>query len=207
MAGDVGALIEDHRLNAWLSWGLVGFVGVATVASLVRGDYLWASFAFVVLLLAVLPPLALHNRYATLPWEVTLLTALPILGGAFASWELTSNLATYLSVAAIALVLAVELHLFTSVRMTDSFAVLFVVVATLGTAGAWAVVRWLLDLTLATEFLLDPTLTEDAIEHALMWEFVASTGAGVLAGVFFAFYVRRKVRAGDRLPTEVSESW
>lgn len=207
MAREVGALIEDHRLNAWLSWVLVGFVGVATVTSIVRGDFLWAVFAFVVLILAVLPPLALRNRYATLPWEVTALTALPLLGGAFASMELTSDLATYLSVAAIALVVAVELHLFTSVRMNDSFALLFVVVATLGAAGAWAVARWLVDVALGTGFLLDPALPEHVIERALMWEFVASTGAGVLTGVFFAFYLRRKVRAGDRLPTEGRETW
>jgi len=192
MDSAVGSLIDDHRLNALLSWILVGFLLVAATTSIVRGDFLWAAFVLSVACLAILPPVALRNRYAMIPWEVTVLTALPILGGAFASIELTSNLATYLSVAAIALVVAVELQLFTTVRMNDGFALLFVVVATLATAGAWAVTRWVVDLTLGTGFLLDPSLTEHAIERALMWEFVASTGAGVIAGLFFAFYIRRK---------------
>lgn len=205
MSTDVEALIRDRRLNAWLSWALVGFLLIASITALVRGDFLWAAFALVVAILAILPPVALRNRYAMIPWEVTVLTALPILGGALASIELTSDLATYLSVAAIALVVAVELHIFTSVRMNDAFAVLFVVVATLATAGAWAVVRWLVDLGLGTTFLLDPTLEEHVIEEALMWEFVASTGAGILAGIFFAFYVRR-VANTDRLPPEEVEA-
>lgn len=202
MATGVAALIDDHRVNAWLSWALVGFLLVASTTSIIRGDYLWAGFSLVVAVLAVLPPVALRNRYAMIPWEVTVLTALPILGGAFASVELTSNLATYLSVAAMALVVAVELHLFTSVRMNDAFALLFVVVATLAAAGAWAVVRWLVDLALGTGFLLDPALDEATIEHGLMLEFVASTVAGVLAGLFFAFYVRRKIDRDERIPTE-----
>lgn len=205
MSTEVAALIGDRRVNAWLSWGLVGFVLVAAVTALHRGEFLWAVFALVVAALAILPPVTLHNRHAMIPWEVTLLTALPVLGGAFASIELTSDLATYLSVAAIALVIAVELHLFTSVRMNDVFALLFVVVATLAAAGAWAVLRWLVDLALGTGFLLDPTLEEPAIERGLMLEFVASTVAGVLAGLFFAFYVRRRVDT-DRFPGEVTET-
>ena len=153
MDSAVGSLIDDHRLNALLSWILVGFLLVAATTSLVRGDFLWAAFALSVACLAILPPVALRNRYAMIPWEVTVLTALPILGGAFASIELTSDLATYLSVAAIALVVAVELQLFTTVRMNDGFALLFVVVALavayrdlldilLGLVGIAAVLVW-----------------------------------------------------------------
>lgn len=203
MAGTVARLVEDRRLNAWLSWALIGFVLLAALTSAIRGDFLWAAFALGVAVLAALPPIALGNVEATIPWEVTALTALPILGGAFASMEMTSDLATYLSVAAIALVVAVELSLFTSVRMDRHFAVLFVVVATLGTAGAWAVVRWLVDVSLGTDFLLESGVDEHVIERALMWEFVASTAAGLIAGVFFAYYVRRKAGVAERLPAEV----
>ena len=89
MDSAVGSLIDDHRLNALLSWILVGFLLVAATTSLVRGDFLWAAFALSVACLAILPPVALRNRYAMIPWEVTVLTALPILGGAFASIERT----------------------------------------------------------------------------------------------------------------------
>jgi hypothetical protein len=115
----------------------------------------------------------------------------------------TSALATYLSVAAVALVVAVELQVFTPVRMTPRFAVGFVVVATLAAAGAWAVARFALDSLLGTTFLLDPALPESIIERALMFEFVYSTAAGVLAGVIFEGYFRRRRTPETVVPPEV----
>jgi NhaP-type Na+/H+ or K+/H+ antiporter len=115
----------------------------------------------------------------------------------------TSDLFTYLSVAAIALIVAVELHVFTPVKMNQAFAVSFVVVATLAAAGVWAVARFVLDETLGTAFLLDPTLTEAEIEHDLMLEFVYSTAAGVLGGVVFEWYFRRLRRRENVVPGEV----
>jgi hypothetical protein len=203
MSSDVGHLVSGQRRNAALSWALVGFLALAVVTSLVRGDLLWAGFALVVAVLTVLPPVLLRNRIAMLPWEVTALCALPILGRALSTVALYGQLATYLSVAAIALVVAVELHLFTPVRMTDSFAVALVVVATLAMAGLWAVARWSIDLTLGTTFLLDPALSEATIERQLMWEFVASTAAGVFAGLVFTLYVRRRIAPDVQFPEEV----
>jgi len=77
-------------------------------------------------------------------------------------------------------------------------------VTTMATAGVWAVVRWVADITLGTAFVLDPALSEHAIEEALMWEFVASTIAGVGAGVLFAMYVSRQIGT-QRAPEAVRE--
>ena len=121
----------------------------------------------------------------------------------FTTVPLTSRFVAYLAVAALALVLAVELDAFTTVEMTPGFAVLFVVVATVATAGVWAVVRWTLDVTLGTTFLLDPSLTPVQAETRLMWEFVYSTLAGAVAGVVFEGYFRRRDRAVRHLPEEV----
>lgn len=203
MSSNVGQLLSGQRRNAALSWALVGFLIVAVGTSLFRGELLWAAFAAVVAILTLFPPVLLRTKTAMLPWEVTSLCAVPILGRALSTVTLTGELATYLSVAAIALVVAVELHLFTPVRMTDSFAVALVVVATLAMAGLWAVVRWVADLTLGTTFLLDPTLSELMIERQLMWEFVASTAAGLIAGLVFTLYVRRRIEPGVRYPEEV----
>ncbi len=52
----------------------------------------------------------LRNRDAMLPWESLLLAASPVVGRLFATLSMTGNLATYLSVAAVALILAVELE-------------------------------------------------------------------------------------------------
>ena len=201
MSGDVTELLRDRRTNAIIGWFVVVTVLAVVGGSLFDGQLLWAAFAAGLAVLALLPPLVYRNVDAMLPWEILLLATLPVVGRAFATVRVTGNLATYLSVAAIALIIAVELQLFTPVKMTPRFAVLFVGVTTLATAGVWAVVRWASDLLFGTTFILLPTLSEHAIEEALMWEFVASTIAGIGAGIVFAIYVGRQIGT-DRVPRE-----
>jgi len=195
---DLGVLFSDGRYNAALGWlfavALLGAAGGEVIA----GDTLWAAFVAGVAILVVLPMIAYRNPLVMPPWEVIGLAALPVIGRAVASFQLTSDLATYLSVAAIALLVAVELHAFTSVRMTIGFAVLFVIVTTMATAGVWAVVRWLSDLWLGTGFIRDET--------GLMWEFVNSTAAGIVGGIVFEFYFRRRARPDRRLPADVRDA-
>ncbi len=199
----LGSLVETRRGNAALAWLLVVFVASVVVGSVLVGDLLWAGFAAAVGVLALIPSLAHRDPQVMLPWEVLALAALPLIGRAFATVPLTSRFATYLAVAAVALIIAVELHLFTPVLMTPSFAVLLVVVGTMAAAGTWAVVRWSADLLLGTTFLLDPALTEAEIEAGLMWEFVFSTAAGLVAGMVFEGYFRRVARLEGRVPEGV----
>lgn len=198
---DIDRLFRDRRLNAGIAWVLVAFLALVTVEEVVAGELLWAGFAGTVCVLTLLPIVAYRDPEVMLPWEVVAVAALPVLGRAVATVPVTGNLATYLSVAAVALIIAVQLHVFTTVEMTYGFAVLFVVVTTMAAAGTWAVVRWAADLRLGTGFLAghaDP-------EHALMIEFVYSFVVGILAGVVFEFYFRRRVEPEERLPEEVVE--
>ena len=189
---DLDRLVESERANALLAWVCVAFVAVVAAVSLLRGNLLWAVFTAGIVVLSVVPPIAVRSPRAMVPWEVLALAALPTLARAFA--PPVAEIATYLAVAALALVVAVELHLFTSVEMSYRFAVVFVVITTMATAGAWAVTRWVADLYLGTGFL--------ASEDQLMWEFVASTVAGVGAGLFFEGYVRRRLPP-ERLPEAI----
>lgn len=193
-------VVEDERMNATLAWLLVGFVLAVAASNLRRGEVLWAGFAATIAALALLPAVRLRSAVATLPWEVLALAVVPLVGRTFATVPATGRLAQYLSVAAVALVVAVELHTFTRVQMSYRFAVLFVVIATMATAGVWAVVRWLSDLYLGTAFLLVPGVPGEAVERQLMFEFVYSTVAGALAGVVFELYFRRRQRAVRTLP-------
>lgn len=197
---DFGHVLSDGRINTVLAWLIAGIIFLSAVESAVTGDYLWTVFATAVVTIVVLPPLMLRTVRAMPPWEVTLLASLPVVGRAVATFHLTSDVATYLSIAALALLIAVDLHLFTPVEMTVSFAILFVVITTLATAGVWAVVRWGFDVWLGTELLFEPDLSEAEIEEELMWEFVASTVAGLVAGLVFEFYVRRRSSIDFRLP-------
>lgn len=199
----VDQLLRDARLNAGLAWAITGVVGLVAVEGHLSGDVLWGTFALVVLALIVVPPLAFRSPQTMLPWEVLLLACLPILGRTFATFDVSNRIATYLSVAALALVIAVELHTFTTVRMSPSFAVAFVVIATMAVAGIWAWTRWASDIWLGTAFLETLGEDEDAIERAVMLEFVASFIAGIVAGFVFEFYVRRTATIGPRVPDSV----
>lgn len=201
----VGEIMEDQRGNALLAWVVLAIIASVAVESVFTNDPLWTGFVLVVLVLCTVPPLAHRDPTVMLPWEVIAIAALPIIGHAFATFSLTSDLATYLSVAGLALVIAVLLEVFTPVRMSVGFAIVFVVVATLATAGVWAVVRWSADVVLGTTFLLEPGVDEAVIERELMFEFLYSTAAGVLAGVVFEVYFRRRAPHEKRIPEAVVE--
>jgi hypothetical protein len=205
MATELDRLVEDERLNAVLSWLLVGFVVLVAASNVAIDDPLWAGFALVVAALAVVPPVRFRTPRAMLPWEVLALAAFPLVGRTFTLLAEvgTGALATYLAVAAVALIVAVHLHVFTPVEMNAAFAVFFVAVATMAAAGVWAVVRFALDTLLGTAFLLRPGVEEAVVERNLMFEFVYSTIAGVGAGLIFDRYFRRRRARHERLPPAV----
>jgi hypothetical protein len=205
MATELDRLVEDERLNAVLSWVLVGFVLLVAVGNAAIGELAWAAFAAAVALLALQPPVRFRTPLAMLPWEVLALAALPLLARPFTILARigTGALATYFAVAAVALIVAVNLHAFTPVEMNAAFAVVFVAIATMAAAGVWAVLRFAADVLLGTEFLLRPGLDEHVIERNVMLEFVYSTVAGVGAGLVFDRYFRRRRARHERLPPDV----
>jgi hypothetical protein len=206
METELDRLVEDARLNAVLSWSLTAFVLLVVVGNAAVGELLWAGFAAVVAVLALVPPVRFRTPFAMLPWEVLALAAFPLAARTFTleAGLGTGALATYLAVAAVALIVAVHLHVFTPVRMNAAFAVFFVVVATMAAAGVWAVVRFGLDSLLGTGFLLRPGVDEHVVERNVMLEFVYSTVAGVGAGLVFDRYFRRRRARHARCPSEVA---
>ncbi|EJN59116.1 hypothetical protein [Halogranum rubrum] len=190
-------VVERRQANAILGWLLVGFLTLVAGAELVERDLLWAGFTLAVVTLTIVPAVVYRDPLAMLPWEVIALASLPMLGRALVTGQqvggitLTGRVTTYFAVAAVALIIAVELDVFTPVKMNYSFAVLFVVIATTAAAGVWAIAQWLSDIYLGTNFLLGrPTTTSPETE--LMWDFVAATLAGIGAGLLFEFYFRRR---------------
>lgn len=198
-------LLADQRTNAVVGWLLLGFLALAVAESVVSTDRAWALFVSGVLVLCLVPPVAFWNVEVMLPWEVIGMAALPTFGRAIATFSLLSELTMYLSVAALALIVVVELDLFTPVTLTLGFAIVLVVLTTLATAGVWAVLRWQLDLWVGTSFFHGPGLDDEAVHDELMIEFVYSAVAGILAGVSFELYVRRLATPEQRVPPEVVE--
>jgi hypothetical protein len=204
-------VVESQRLNAVLAWLLVVVLVVAAAANAADRHVVWAGFTLALVALAVVPAVRFADPVQMLPWEILAIAALPVIGRTFVVGQrvggvtLTGRLTTYVAVAAVALVIAVELDVFTPVRMNEAFALLFVVVATTAAAGVWALVQWASDLYLGTALLLDGR-PESIVERELMWDFVAATAAGTLAGLFFAYYLRRRARASQSIREGVEGS-
>ncbi|SFR38568.1 MULTISPECIES: hypothetical protein [Halorubrum] len=178
-------LVRDGRLNALAAWAMIAVLAGVLVESAL--DYDLPSAAIVVGLGAVVlaPTAAARDWRAMLPAELVGLALLPVLVRAVFGGEL-GTFATYVAIAALALVVTVDLHMFTSLRVTHWFAVAFVVMATLATAAVWTVLRWNLDQSAGTAYLT----TNDA----LMIEWLYVTLAGLAAGLLFDGYFRRRGR-------------
>ncbi|XGI84286.1 hypothetical protein ACEU6E_03285 [Halorutilales archaeon Cl-col2-1] len=181
--GDVGILRGSGRLNTTVSWLLILFVlGVASV-SLLRGELLWSGLVLAVAVVSVYPSVRYRNVSAVIHWKILLLALLPVVGQTVGAPFLTTRLGTYISVAAVALIVVAEIRVFTSTKIPDYLTAVLVAVATVASAGIWGVVSWLSDVYLGTSMV--PT------EEDLMWGFVTATAAGLVAGVSLTFYFRR----------------
>lgn len=178
-------LFRDGRVNAITTWVLVAVLALVFVESLLDVDIPWVVFVAVAGAIILLPPLAYRDWRVMLPWELLLLALFPILVRGLVGGTL-GTFATYLSIAAFALLVTVELHLFTELEVTHWFAVVFVVLATLATVAVWTIFRWHADRVLATTYLAD--------NYTLMVEWFSVTLAGFAAGVLFDGYFRRRDR-------------
>lgn len=178
-------LFRDGRTNALLTWPLVLVLAGVFVESLLDVDYQWILLTAVVGVIVLVPALAYRDWRVMPPWELLLLALLPILARAFLG-DTLGTFTTALSLAALALIVIVELHMFSRLRVTHWFAVVLVVMTTLASVGAWTVFRWNADRLLGTNYLVD--------NETLMMEWLMVTLAGVVAGVLFDGYFRRRDR-------------
>ncbi len=176
-------VFRSGRTNAVLAWAMVAVLTLVLVESALDVDLQWLVFVGSVGVLVGLPPAAHRDWRVMLPWELLVLALMPILvRGLFGG--VLGIFAMYLSVAALALIVVVELDSFTELTVTPWFAVALVVLTTMAGAAAWAVVRWNLDRLLGTDYL--------STNEALMWEFGWVTLAGFAAGLLFDAYFRRR---------------
>lgn len=179
------SVFRDGRGNAALAWIQVAVLALVLVESAVGLDLEWTVVVLVTGAIAVVPPVAYREWRVMLPWELLALAGLPILVRGLLGGEV-GTFATYLAVAALALLIIVELHMFTALEVTHWFAVTLVVLTTMAVGAATAMLRWSLDRYLGTSYLAD---LEALMDH-LIWVSLA----GVAAGVLFDAYFRRRDR-------------
>lgn len=187
-------LFRSGRYNAIISWVLVGVLALVFVESVLDADRLWILFTAATAAIVLSPPVSYWDWRMMLPWELLVVALFPILIRGLFSGSL-GTFGYYLSIAAMALLLTVELHMFTELTLTHWFAVLLVVLTTLASAAAWAIVRWCMDVLLGTSFLIEPGVSQDTANASLMIEFVWVTLAGLAAGILFDAYFKRRGRS------------
>lgn len=178
-------LFHDSRLNAILAWSFTGVLGVVFVESLLQGDLRWIATVGFVGAVVLVPSVAYRDWRVVLPWELLALALMPILVRGLVGGTV-GTFATYLSLAALALLVVVELHMFTHLTVTPWFAVTIVVMTTLAAVAVWTIFRWYADRHLGTTFLVD--------NETLMMEWLYVAFAGVVAGVVFDTYFKRRDR-------------
>ena len=184
-------LFESGRANAILSWVFIGLFLLVLFESLLDWDRQWIVFTIGLLAIVLVPPTSQRSPMVMLPWELLALTSFPVVARALEISQLANDFATYLSIAAVALIVVVELHVLARVNVTHWFAVVLVVLATLAVGAAWAIIRWLMDRQFDTEFI-PHGYDQDLANEALMIEFFWVLLAGLAAGVLFDLYFRRR---------------
>ncbi|MFA9517119.1 hypothetical protein ACERIT_07875 [Halopenitus sp. H-Gu1] len=195
----LASLFRDTRRNAIVGWVIFGLVALAFVESLFGFDLLWTVVSAATMVVMALPAVVRRDWRVILPWELLLLAALPVATRAVIPDVEIGIFASYLALAAFALLVVVELDMFTEMRVTHWFAVALVVVTTLASGAVWTIIRWYLNRSMGTTYLLD--------NEALMIEFVRIALAGIAAGLLFDLYFRRRNQMlKRRLESELLES-
>lgn len=195
------------RRNTVLSWLFVAVLVGAVVAGVLFDRPEPILFSSVAIVVVAAPAVKFRDPGVVAPWYFVGLVSLPILWEAFVPISLATDIVPILALATLGLLMTVELDRFTSLRLVPWFAVALTVLLTLAMSGLLNVLRWSSDVVLGTTYLLDGR-SQDAVNAAVMIEFIYATIAGLLAGIVFYLHFKRASNAAslttDRESTEPS---
>lgn len=198
-------LLKNTTLNAFAGWSMVLMLSLLCIGNFIYGRFMWTILIAFVICIIIAPAIIMRKPSIMPSWYFIVLAIIPIIGSSTAYYFFSTSIPFYLSVSTIALLLAAEISWFTSVKMNYKFAILLVVIVTLAISGLWHLVQWLLDMNFGTGYLLDGR-TPDAINDAVMYEFIYATITGVVAGAFFGWYFRSARESGNvKVPIQMSE--
>jgi hypothetical protein len=178
--------VTDDRVNAGVAWVLTAVVAAVGVGSLFEGAFVVTALAVVTAGVAVVPALTRRSWTKTVPWWMLLLASLPLVVATY-DRQLLGSAVFALSIATLALLVVVALQMVTTVRMTPNFAIGFVMVVTMGTAGLWALGSAASARYLGTAFV--------ETNEELMLVFSAVLVASVFSAFAFRWYFRRRLEA------------
>ncbi|MDS0294989.1 hypothetical protein [Halogeometricum luteum] len=186
--------VVDDRANAAVAWILTAVIAAVGVGNLLTGGIIVAAFAVVTTFVAATPALVHRSWTKTVPWLMLLLASLPLLVGTY-DRQILGDAVFALSIGMLALLVVVALQMTTTVRMTPNFAIGFVMITTMGTAGVWALGSAASARYLGTAFV--------ETNQELMGVFSVVLVVSVVSAVAFRWYFRRQLEAnldGDSSP-------
>lgn len=172
--------MTSERTNAVIGWAMAVVMVAGAVESFLTDAPLWGSFVLVVVAVASLPAVTFRDWSAIVPWPLMTATAIAVVTRAV---ELYPETAGYLAIAMLALVIVVELDVFTPVELSRRFAVGFAVLTTLALEALWVIAQFSSDVWFGTRFLSSQTELQEDI--------VLVTVVGLAVGVLFYGYFAR----------------
>ncbi|MES3160716.1 MAG: hypothetical protein PPP55_03990 [Halorubrum sp.] len=200
-AGGLASHFLQSRRNTALSWLFVTVLLATAVWGVAFDRFEAVLFSVVAVAVIAAPVVKFRDPSVIAPWYFVGLVALPVLWESLVPVPLVTNIVSSLAVATLGLLVVVELDRFTRLRLVPWFAVSLTVLLTLALSGLLNILRWSSDVVFETTFLLDGR-SGDAVNAAVMIEFIYATVAGVLAGGLFYLYFRRT--AGAAGPSDAS---
>lgn len=178
-------LVRDEQMNAIIGWLLTGIVALGAIESILTGVLLWGGFELVIVATVSVPALITSDWTAMVSWPLLAVATLSVVTGVAG---FPSETLIYLATATLALIVVVELEMFTSVELSRRFAVVFAVLTTLALQALWTITQFYSDQWLGTEYLRSQT--------ELQWDFVIVTIVGLVLGGLFQWYTGRFEPAG-----------
>lgn len=187
------AVVHSQRINALIGWVLMGIMALAVIESFLTDALLWGGFALFLILVTAVPALSAREWTVMVPWPLLLVAAVALIVGALGLYR---EIAGYLAIATLALIVVIELDAFTPVDMSRRFAVGFAALTTLAFQGLWIIAQFYSDRWLGTEFLHSQT--------ELQWDIVIVTGVTIVMGGVFVWYFEQFDHVGSYNQSVVS---
>jgi hypothetical protein len=185
-------VVRGERANPVLGWTSTAVVAAAAVESFLTGAFLWGGLALVVVTVVSLPGIITGDPSEIPPWPLPFVAAVAVvLRGA----GLLPDITGYVAIGSIALVLVVELDLYTGVDLSRRFAIVFATMTTMALQALWIIAQFYSDRWLDTTFLRSQT--------ELQWDMVYVTAVGVVLGIVAEWYFERFDHGGafERSPS------
>ncbi|RBI58433.1 hypothetical protein DMJ13_26790 [halophilic archaeon] len=182
-------LVNSERVNAVVGWAMIAIVALGAAESLLTTATLWGGLSLFIVAVASLPALTTRNWKEMVSWPVLSVAAVAVVARAI---DVFSEIAGYVAIASLALVIVVEVDVFTPVELSNRFAVVFAVLTTMAIEALWIVAQFFSDTWLGTRFLRSQTeLQEDIV--------IVTVVGFAVGGVFYWYFTRfEPVGAVDR---------